>query len=56
MSRPCVPGSVLVEGATGSRAYGVNGFYEPTEEMYNGLPCYKKKVCRRAFHDSVITF
>lgn len=43
MKRPCPAGSVKIEGATGSRAYGVNGVYEVTEERYNGLPCYKKK-------------
>jgi len=34
---------VRISGAVGSRAYGVNGIFEPTAESYNDLPCYKKK-------------
>mmetsp|Transcript_4392 Transcript_4392/g.8155 ORF Transcript_4392/g.8155 Transcript_4392/m.8155 type:complete len:1152 (-) Transcript_4392:2470-5925(-) len=43
MAIPPIPGSFSLEGATGSRAYGVNGIFEPTSETYNDMPCYKKK-------------
>lgn len=44
MAIPPVPGSFCIERACGSRAYGVNGIFEPTAELQNGMPCYKKKV------------
>ena len=44
LAQPAAPGSMSIQGTTGSRGYGANGIFEPTEELYNDLPCYKKRV------------
>ena len=39
-----LPGSVVISGAEGPRCDRVNGIYEPTDELCNDLPVYKKKT------------
>jgi len=36
-------GSFLIEGATGQSAVRINGVFEPTTEVQNGMPVYQKK-------------
>ena len=43
LSRPPLPGSFTVEGATGNNEGKVNGTFEPTEEVQNDLPVYVMK-------------
>lgn len=40
---PPIPGSFTISGATGTREHRVNGTFEPTEEVQNGMPVYMKK-------------
>ena len=37
------PGSFMISGATGKSSAQVNGTFEPTDEVQNSLPVYKKK-------------
>jgi hypothetical protein len=37
------PGSVIVQGGSGPREHFVNGVYEPTEELCNNMPVYRRK-------------
>lgn len=41
--RDAKPGSFHLTGATGTCAARVNGAYEPTQEVQNGMPVYQKK-------------
>ena len=43
--RPPKPGSIIIEGATvnRNRSKFVNGTFEPTDEICNGMPVYSKK-------------
>ena len=41
--REAKPGSVIIEGATVDRAKYVNGIFEPTTELCNGMTVYQKK-------------
>ena len=43
LSRGAVHGSFQIDGATGKSANQTNGVYEPTQEVQNGMPVYKKK-------------
>ena len=42
MSRTPNAGSVCIEGATGPNSHLVNGVFELTEELCDGLPAYKR--------------
>ena len=42
-TRSGAPGSVIIAGATGPRAYMVNGTYEPIDEVCNEMPVYRNK-------------
>ena len=41
--RPARAGSIIVSGATVDRSKYVNGVFEPTDEVCNGMPVYQKK-------------
>lgn len=43
LSRPPRPGSISIDGATGSNATHINGIFEPTDEICDGQPAYQKK-------------
>jgi hypothetical protein len=43
MNRPPLPGSVIIQGATVDRSKFVNGIFEPTKELCNGMTVYRKK-------------
>jgi hypothetical protein len=43
LNRTAMPGSFTISGATGKSENSVNGTFEPTEEIQNGLPVYKMK-------------
>ena len=43
MSRPPLAGSLLVANASGPHAHKVNGVFEPTTEMCDGLPVFQNK-------------
>jgi hypothetical protein len=43
LQRPPILGSFRIRGATGPRAYLVNGVYEPTNDTCNGQPVYRCK-------------
>jgi hypothetical protein len=42
-TRDSKPGSIIVKGATADRAKFLNGVFEPTDEVCNGMPVYQKK-------------
>ena len=41
--RPPLAGSLVIQGATADRAKFLNGIFEPTSELCNGMPVYRKK-------------
>lgn len=43
LTRGAAQGSFQIDGATGKSAIQTNGVYEPTMEVQNGMPVYKKK-------------
>ena len=43
MNQPPEPGSIVIQGATGINADIVNGIYELTTEVSDGLPVLQKK-------------
>ena len=43
LDRVPIHGSFSISGATGKNSAQVNGTFEPTDEVQNGLPVYKKK-------------
>ena len=43
LRRESIAGSVEIKGARGSRCNFVNGTFEPTDEISNGVPTYRKK-------------
>ena len=46
-------GSFFIEGATGSRASRVNGVFDLTEEVCNGMPVYRKRNDRDTWMEMV---
>ncbi len=42
-TRPPLPGSIEIKGATVDRCKYVNGIFEPTDETCNDMPVYRRK-------------
>lgn len=54
LTRSGAPGSVIIAGATGPRAYMVNGTYEPTDELCNDMPVYRNKDSTDYWYDGTL--